>query len=121
MIKPNFKKGLIPVIAQDYKTNKVLMMAYMNETAYKKTLETGKAWYYSRSKDRLWMKGEQSGNVQLVKEILIDCDKDTLLIKVEQKGDAACHTGYESCFYRNVKGKVVGKKIFDHEKVYGKK
>ena len=120
-MKPDFKKGLIPVITQDYKTGKVLMLAYMNEEAYKKTLETKKVWYYSRSRNKLWMKGEESGNVQIVKEILIDCDEDTLLIKIEQKGNAACHTGYESCFYRDVKGKVKDKKVFDPKEVYGKK
>ena len=85
MIKPNFKKQeLMPVITQDYKTGKVLMLAYMNEEAYKKTLETGKVWYYSRSRNKQWMKGESSGNIQEVKEILIDCDEDTILIKINQ-------------------------------------
>jgi len=102
MIQPDFKKqgGLVPAIAQDYKTGKVLMLAYMNEESYKKTLETGNAVYWSRSRNKLWMKGETSGNIQIVKDILIDCDEDTLLLKVEQKGGAACHTGEESCFFR---------------------
>ena len=93
MVKINFKNGLIPAIAQDYKTGKVLMLAYMNEEAWKKTLETGKVWYYSRSRNKLWLKGETSGNVQKVKEIYIDCDEDAVLIKIEQVGGAACHEG----------------------------
>jgi len=121
MIKPNFKKQeLIPVIAQDAASGKVLMLAYMNEEAYKKTLETGKVWYYSRSRNKLWMKGEQSGNVQEVKEILLDCDEDTILIKINQIGKAACHEGYESCFFRNIKGDIVDKKIFNPKDVYKK-
>ena len=96
MIKPNFKKQeLMPVITQDYKTGKVLMLAYMNDIAWKKTLETGKVWYYSRSRQKQWMKGESSGNIQEVKEILIDCDEDTILIKINQIGKAACHEGIE--------------------------
>jgi len=116
----NFDKmnGLLPAVIQDYKTGKVLMVGFMNKEAYEKTLETGRVWYYSRTKQKLWMKGTTSGNVQIVKEILVDCDNDTLLIKVEQKGNASCHTGYESCFYRNLDGKVVDKKIFDPEEVY---
>jgi len=123
MIELDFKKGLIPAITQNYKTGKVLMLAYMNEEAWKKTLETGKVWYYSRSRNKLWMKGEESGNVQEVKEILIDCDNDSILIKINQIGKAACHTGYESCFYRKIdkdKIKIVDKKIFDPKKVYKK-
>ena len=123
MITLDFKKGLMPVIRQDYKTGKVLMLAYMNEEAWKKTLETGRVWYYSRSRNKLWMKGEESGNIQEVKEILIDCDNDSVLIKINQVGKAACHTGYESCFYRKIdkdKIKIVDKKIFDPEKVYKK-
>ena len=122
-MKLNFEKlnGLIPAVIQDYKTNKVLMVGFMNKEAYKKTLKTGKVWYYSRTRKKLWMKGETSGNVQIVKEILVDCDNDTLLIKVEQKGNASCHTGYETCFYRDIKGKIKGKKIFDPKIVYGGK
>jgi len=90
-------RGLIPVITQDYKTNEVLMMAYMNEEALKKSLETGKVHYFSRSRNKLWLKGETSGHFQLIKSISIDCDADTLLIKVEQV-EAACHTGHYSCF-----------------------
>jgi len=120
----NFDKlnGLIPTVIQDYKTNKVLMVGFMNKEAYQKTLKTGKVWYYSRTRKKLWLKGETSGNFQLVKEILVDCDNDTLLIKVQQKGNASCHEGYESCFFRDLKGKIVGKKIFDPKEVYnGKK
>jgi len=113
MIKPNFSKlnGLIPVIAQDYRTGEVLMLAFMNEEAFNKTLETGNVWYYSRTRKRLWMKGESSGNIQKVREILIDCDNDSLLIKVEQIGDTACHTGHRSCFYRDIDGNLKGRKI----------
>ena len=92
-------KGLIPAIIQDFTTNKVLMLAYMNEESFRKTLETGKTTFWSRSKERLWTKGEESGHFQTVKEIYIDCDEDALLIKVTQEG-AACHTNNYSCFYR---------------------
>ncbi|MDF1616341.1 bifunctional phosphoribosyl-AMP cyclohydrolase/phosphoribosyl-ATP diphosphatase HisIE [Petrocella sp. FN5] len=91
--------GLLPVIVQDYMTSQVLMMAYMNEEAYTKTIETGKATFYSRSRKSLWIKGETSGHYQRVKEIALDCDQDTLLLKVHQEGNA-CHTGAYSCFYR---------------------
>ena len=97
------KKGLIPAIIQDVKTNEVLMLAYMDKTALKKTIETGRTHFWSRSRQKYWMKGETSGNVQIVKEIFYDCDEDTLLIKVEQVGSGACHTGNRSCFYRNIK------------------
>ncbi|MBN2177946.1 MAG: phosphoribosyl-AMP cyclohydrolase [Deltaproteobacteria bacterium] len=121
----NFEKGggLLPAIVQDYETNEVLMLAYVNRESFDKTVETGKATYWSRSRNTLWVKGETSGNLQLVREIRIDCDSDTVLFKVEQKGGAACHKGYRSCFYRSVKdGKteIVGEKIFDPEEVYGK-
>ncbi|HZX45280.1 MAG TPA: phosphoribosyl-AMP cyclohydrolase [Candidatus Nanoarchaeia archaeon] len=121
-MKLDFSKlsGLVPTIIQDYKTNKVLMVGFMNEESYKKTLETGNVWYYSRTRNKLWMKGETSGNVQKVKEIFVDCDNDTLLIKAEQIGKAACHEGYESCFFRDIKGKVVDKKVFDPKTVYKK-
>jgi phosphoribosyl-AMP cyclohydrolase len=95
------KDGLIPVIAQDYKTGEVLMMAYMNEESFAKTIETGTAWYHSRSRNALWNKGATSGHFQYVKEMLIDCDRDTMLIKVDQVGPA-CHTGNKSCFYSEV-------------------
>ncbi len=93
------KSDLVPAIAQDYRTNEVLMLAYMNKEALTKTLQTQKAHYFSRSKQRIWMKGESSGNVQNVKEIYVDCDNDTVLVKIEQVGGAACHTGRKSCFF----------------------
>ena len=96
-------KGLIPAIIQDVENNEVLMLAYMDKTALKKTIETGKTHFWSRSRQKYWMKGETSGNVQLVKEILYDCDEDTLLIKVKQVGSGACHTGNRTCFYRGIK------------------
>ena len=103
MIQVDFKKGngLVPVIVQDVHTLEVLMLAYMNEASLQKTLETKLATYWSRSRNELWTKGETSGHYQYVKEILIDCDQDTLLLKVEQEG-AACHTGHKTCFYRNL-------------------
>ena len=123
-MKLDFDKmgGLIPAIIQDAETNQVLMLAYMNPIAWEKTLETGKAWFYSRSRNKQWMKGEESGNVQIVKEVYVDCDDDTVLIKVEQVGNAACHKGYTSCFFRKLNGevKVVEERVFDPEKVYKK-
>jgi len=113
--------SLIPAIAQDAATGRVLMLAYMNREAWQQTLATGEAVYYSRSRGRLWKKGEQSGNVQRVQEIFVDCDGDTILLKVEQLGGAACHEGYQSCFYRqqNDQGwKVVEKRVFDPKDVY---
>ncbi|MGX7264486.1 phosphoribosyl-AMP cyclohydrolase [Enterococcus crotali] len=95
---PDFSKGLLPAIIIEAKTNEVLMLAYMNEESYKKTLETGTTWFYSRSRQQLWNKGETSGNSQKVNSIVTDCDKDTLLITVEQTGPA-CHTGEHSCFF----------------------
>lgn len=113
-------RGLVPVVAQDYKTKDVLMVAYMNEEAYNLTLKTGRAHYYSRSRKKIWLKGEESGHTQEIKSIYIDCDNDTILIVVDQKV-AACHTGFRSCFYRMWdKGwRVVGEKVFDAQKVYG--
>ena len=123
-MKLDFDKmgGLVPAIIQDAETGKVLMLAYMNSIAWEKTLETGKAWFYSRSRDKKLMKGEESGNVQIVKEVFVDCDDDTVLLKVEQVGNAACHKGYNSCFFRKVNGdvKIIEEKIFDPEKVYKK-
>jgi phosphoribosyl-AMP cyclohydrolase len=113
--------GLIPAIAQDWETGEILMLAYMNRESFEETLRTNKACYYSRSRGKLWRKGEESGNVQKVKEIRMDCDSDTLILKVEQVGGAACHTGYRSCFYRKIEdGKVVedGTKVFDPKEVY---
>ncbi len=97
------EKGLVPAIIQDTKNNEVLMLAYMDKTALEKTVKTGKTHFWSRSRQRYWMKGETSGNIQMVREILYDCDEDTLLIKVEQTGSGACHTGNRSCFYRSIK------------------
>ena len=116
--------GLVPAIVQDASTGEVLMLAFMNEEAWKKTLATGKAHYWSRSRNRLWMKGEESGNVQEVQEILIDCDNDTVLLKVKQIGGAACHTGYRSCFHSRLESgnenvTLVGTKVFDPEEKYG--
>ena len=114
-----FQDGLIPVIVQDSKSREVLMMAYASEEAVRLTQETGFAHYYSRSRKRLWKKGEESGHVQKVERILTDCDEDCLIYEVVQTG-AACHTGYASCFYRTLDGNVVGTKVFDPEKVYKK-
>ena len=123
-MKLDFEKmgGLVPAIIQDAETGKVLMLAYMNTIAWEKTLKTGKAWFYSRSRDKQWMKGEESGNVQIVKEVFVDCDDDTVLLKVEQIGKAACHKGYTSCFFRKINGdvEVIEEKVFDPEKVYKK-
>jgi phosphoribosyl-AMP cyclohydrolase len=126
MVKLDFEKqdGLIPVIAQDFGTGEVLMMAYMNPEAWERTRETGYVHYYSRSRKSLWKKGESSGNFQKVREIRVDCDSDCLLIKIEQLGGAACHMGYRSCFFRVVDGEdlsVRGEKIFDPEERYGEK
>ncbi|HEX3725076.1 MAG TPA: phosphoribosyl-AMP cyclohydrolase [Pirellulales bacterium] len=122
---PNFSlaDGLLPAIAQDAETGEVLMMAWMNAESFAETLASGQACYFSRSRGRLWRKGEESGHVQLVREVLVDCDGDAILLKVEQQGGAACHTGYRSCFYRRVTpggAEVVGQKVFDPEQVYGK-
>ncbi len=121
--KPDFNKGggILPVIAQDARSGKVLMLAYMNEPAWEKTIETGKAHYWSRSRQKLWLKGETSGHVQTVRDILMDCDADTILLKVEQAGGAACHAGYESCFYRRYRDgrtEIVEELIFNPEEVY---
>lgn len=97
------EKGLITTVVQDYKDKEVLMVAFMNKESLEKTLETGKATYFSRSRQSLWVKGETSGHFQNVKEISYDCDQDALLLKIEQVGDSACHTGARSCFYRNLK------------------
>jgi len=123
MIEPDFAKGdgLVPVVVQDAETKEVLMMAYMNRESWQATLKTGKATYWSRSRRKLWLKGETSGNVQLIKAVFIDCDNDTILLQVKQIGEAACHTGYRSCFYRKLKGEdfvAVGEKIFNPEEVY---
>lgn len=115
--------GLVPAIAQDAETGEVLMLAWMNRESYEETLRTGRACYFSRSRGRLWRKGEESGHVQEVREVYIDCDSDTILLKVHQIGGAACHEGYKSCFFRRVEAgglKIVGERVFDPEKVYKK-
>ena len=122
---PNFAKGdgLLPAIAQDADTGEVLMLAYMNAESYAETLATGRAVYYSRSRNRLWRKGEESGNVQEVRGIFVDCDADTILLKVHQIGGAACHAGYKSCFFRQVNEngvQVIGERVFDPAVVYKK-
>jgi phosphoribosyl-AMP cyclohydrolase len=120
----DFQKGggILPAIAQDFKSGKVLMLAYMNTYAWELTLQTGEAHYWSRTRKKIWHKGETSGNIQIVKEILVDCDYDTILLKIEQVGGAACHLGYESCFHNKVnpngETSIIGKKLFDPEKVY---
>ncbi len=111
-------KGLITAIAQDHETNEILMLAFMNLEALEKTVETGKAHYFSRSRGKLWFKGESSGHVQIVHDMYIDCDADAVLLKVEQLGGGACHMGYRSCFYRTLEGDVVSEKVFDPEDVY---
>jgi phosphoribosyl-AMP cyclohydrolase len=121
---PDFTKagGLVPAVAQDAATGRVLMLAWMNAEAYAETVRTGRAVYFSRSRNRLWRKGEESGHVQEVKGIYLDCDADTVLLKVTQLGGAACHEGYESCFFREVKdGQLVTveEKVFDPKSVYG--
>ena len=125
MIELDFSKsdGLIPAIAQDWKTGEVLMLAYINRLSWEETLKSGNATYWSRSRNKLWKKGEESGNVQEIKEILVDCDDDTVIFKVDQIGGAACHTGYRTCFYRKIDGgelKTVGQKVFNPEDKYKK-
>ena len=115
--------GLVPAIAQDADSGVILMLAWMNQEAYEETVRTRRAVYFSRSRNRLWRKGEESGNVQEVREIYLDCDADTILLKVHQIGGAACHEGFASCFFRRVDGDgltVVGERVFDPEKVYKK-
>lgn len=115
--------GLLPAIAQDAETGVVLMLAYMNAESFAETLATGRAVYYSRSRRRLWRKGEESGNYQEVQEILVDCDGDTLLLKVRQQGGAACHTGRVSCFFHQVTPdgvRITAEPIFDPAERYGK-
>ena len=123
---PDFSKNnLLPAIAQDAETGDVLMMAWMNEEAFRETLATGRVVYFSRSRQKLWRKGEESGNVQELRGLYFDCDADTLLAKVNQIGGAACHTGYRSCFFRRIDSKsnsgiVEGERVFDPAQVYGK-
>jgi phosphoribosyl-AMP cyclohydrolase len=120
---PNFSKGdgLLPAIAQDVATGQVLMLGYMNREAWQQTLATSTAVYYSRSRERLWKKGEESGNVQHVKAIYVDCDGDTILLQVEQVGGAACHEGYPTCFFRRWDGTdyiIEAERFFDPAQVY---
>jgi phosphoribosyl-AMP cyclohydrolase len=123
---PNFDKTeLVPVIAQDDESGDVLMLAYMNEQAYEETLKTGRVCYWSRSRRKLWRKGEESGHVQELRSVYFDCDADTLLVRVHQVGGAACHEGYRSCFFRKVdpqtrEVEVVGERVFDPAEVYKK-
>jgi phosphoribosyl-AMP cyclohydrolase len=115
--------GLVPAIAQEYQTGEVLMLAWMNREAFEETVRTHRAVYFSRSRNKLWRKGEESGNVQEVKEICLDCDTDTILLKVHQIGGAACHEGYKSCFFRRLENdelKVIAERVFDPKLVYKK-
>ena len=115
--------GLVTAIAQDEQTDEILMVAFMNEEAFRRTLETGEAFYWSRTREKLWHKGEESGNTQTVKAIYTDCDGDVVLLKVEQQGGAACHTGRRSCFFNKLESDSwidVGTMIFDPKKIYGK-
>ena len=125
-VEPDFEKGngLVPAIVQDWKTAEVLMLGYMNADAFRKTRKTGRMHFHSRSRQRIWMKGETSGHFQEVRETLFDCDQDALLFKVHQVGGAACHTGYNSCFFRRLEpggGLKVTKesRVFDPAQVYG--
>jgi phosphoribosyl-AMP cyclohydrolase len=125
MIELAFEKcgGLIPAIVQDAASGEVLMMAYMNPEAWAATLATGKATFWSRSRNQLWVKGESSGHTQLVQDVRVDCDADTVLLRVVQQGGAACHTGHPSCFYRRVNGEsleTISQPVFNPEEVYAK-
>jgi phosphoribosyl-AMP cyclohydrolase len=116
--------GLLPAVAQDAATGDVLMLAWMNAESFAETLSSGRAVYFSRSRNRLWRKGEESGHVQLVREVLVDCDGDAIVLKVEQVGGAACHTGHRSCFFRRITPhgiETVGELVFDPAKVYRSK
>ena len=122
---PDFSKGLVPAIAQDHETGEVLMLAYMNEESWQETLRTGRATYWTRSRQKLWRKGEESGNFQEVMEVRIDCDLDTIVLKVRQVGGAACHKGYRSCFFRRRDEQAdrwvtEGEPVFDPRAVYSK-
>ncbi len=122
---PDFSKsdGLIPAIAQDAETGEVLMIGFMNAESYAETLARGQAVYFSRSRNRLWHKGEESGHVQEVEAVLVDCDGDAILLKVRQHGGAACHQGYRSCFFRQVTPeglKIISQPVFDPANVYKK-
>lgn len=122
---PDFAKrgGLVTAVTQDASSGEILMVAYMNEESFRRTLELGEAVYWSTSRKELWHKGQQSGNVQVVKELRVDCDGDAVLLKVEQRGGAACHTGRRSCFFRRRDGEgwaEEGERVFDPEEVYGR-
>jgi phosphoribosyl-AMP cyclohydrolase len=113
--------GLVPAVAQDADTGQVLMLAWMNREAFEETLRSGRACYWSRSRGKLWRKGEESGHVQEVRGVYVDCDADTVLLKVRQVGGAACHEGYASCFFRRIEGDrlaVEGERVFDPQQVY---
>lgn len=119
------EKGLLPAIVQDQQSGEVLMLAYINEESWRRTLATGKAHYWSRSRNKIWLKGESSGHVQLIREIRVDCDADTVLFKVEQLGAAACHTGHRTCFYQRLAGEgsrleTTETPVFDPAEVYKK-
>lgn len=118
MIEVDFGDGLVPAVAQSTEDGEVLMLAYVDREALDRTLETGEAHYYSRSRDEIWHKGESSGHTQEVEEVRVDCDADSLLYLVKQEG-GACHTGHRSCFYRTVEGEKVGERVFDPDEVYG--
>jgi phosphoribosyl-AMP cyclohydrolase len=125
MIQLDFDKldGLVPAVIQDESSGEVLMVGFMNAEAWEATLNSGRATFFSRSRQSLWVKGETSGHIQQVKEILIDCDDDTVVLKVEQIGGAACHTGHRSCFHKKVNNgstQIIGEPVFDPRKVYGK-
>jgi phosphoribosyl-AMP cyclohydrolase len=115
------KTGLIPAIIQDYNDGEVLMLAYMNQEALEKTVSSGFTHFWSRSRNKMWKKGETSGHVQEVKAVFYDCDKDTVLIKVIQHGPGACHTGHRSCFFTDITGKETSQKVFSEADVYGQK
>jgi phosphoribosyl-AMP cyclohydrolase len=123
MVQLDFEKngGLLPAVAQDYRTGEVLMLAYMNRESWELTLQTGVAHYWSRSRRRLWKKGETSGNLQDVREVRVDCDGDAVLLKVHQRGEAACHTGRRSCFFRVLRAGELhpeGEVLFDPDERY---
>lgn len=123
MIELDFSKGdgLIPAVAQDWQSGEILMLAYISRESWEETLASGYATYYSRSRGKLWKKGESSGHLQIIHQILVDCDMDTVVFKVEQIGPGACHTGHRSCFYREVKNDGLHETeetVFDAEKVY---
>ena len=120
MLNLNYTDGLIPVVVQDIMTLDVLMVAYANEEAVRLTRDTGFAHYFSRSRKKIWKKGEESGHFQKVRHILVDCDEDCILYLVEQTG-AACHTGYQTCFYRTLDNEIVSEQVFDPSKVYAHK